>query len=60
MSFVLDASVALLWLVPETNPTGVGYAGEALKALADMQAVVPSLLHWESPTLSPRSSLRDS
>ncbi|MBW8067890.1 MAG: VapC toxin family PIN domain ribonuclease, partial [Ferrovum sp.] len=26
MNFVLDASVALLWLVPESNPAGVDYA----------------------------------
>lgn len=43
MSFVLDASVALLWLVPGTNPTGVKYAEATLMALKESQAVVPSL-----------------
>lgn len=47
MNFVLDASVALLWLAPETNPTGVTYAAAALKALKHSQAVVPSLLALE-------------
>ena len=47
MSFVLDASVALLWLAPQTNPAGVDYATEVLAALKDSQAVVPSLLALE-------------
>ena len=47
MSFVLDASVALLWLVPQTNPEGVGYADMVLRALRDTQAVVPSLFGLE-------------
>jgi predicted nucleic acid-binding protein len=47
MSFVLDASVALLWLVPQTNPAGVDYAGATLQALKETQAIVPSLLTLE-------------
>ncbi len=47
MSFVLDASVALLWLAPETNPSGVDYASATLKALKTSQAIVPSLLALE-------------
>lgn len=47
MTFVLDASVALLWLAPQTNPAGVDYATEVLMALKDRQAVVPSLLALE-------------
>ena len=43
MSFVLDASVALLWLAPDTNPAGVEYASATLKALKESQALVPSL-----------------
>lgn len=43
MNFVLDASVALLWLVPETNQAGIDYSGATLKALKESQAVVPSL-----------------
>ncbi|MEY2341696.1 type II toxin-antitoxin system VapC family toxin [Acidithiobacillus sp. IBUN Pt1247-S3] len=48
MSFVLDASVALLWLVPETNPAGADYAGAALKTLKEVQAFVPSLFALEA------------
>jgi predicted nucleic acid-binding protein len=47
VSFVLDASVALLWLAPNTNPNGVDYAAETLKALKVMPAVVPSLFTLE-------------
>jgi predicted nucleic acid-binding protein len=47
VTFVLDASVALLWLAPQTNPTGLDYAAEVLTALKDSQAVVPSLLALE-------------
>lgn len=47
MSFVLDASVALLWLVPQTNPAGVDYASAALKALKESQAIAPALMTLE-------------
>lgn len=43
MRFVLDASVALLWLVPGTHPAGVAYAEATLMTLKNAQAVVPSL-----------------
>jgi predicted nucleic acid-binding protein len=43
VSFVLDASVALLWLAPDTNPVGVEYASATLKTLKESQALVPSL-----------------
>ena len=43
MSFVLDNSVAMLWLVPDTNSDGVDYARAALKARKESQALVPSL-----------------
>ena len=48
MNFVLDASVALLWLLPETNPSGVDYAATVLKALKEAQALVPSLFALET------------
>ena len=48
MNFVLDASVVLLWFVPQTNPAGVDYAEAALAALKTSQAVVPSLLALET------------
>ena len=47
MNFVLDASVALLWLVPETNRAGIDYADGTLKALKESRAVVPSLFALE-------------
>ncbi len=47
MTFVLDASVALLWLAPQTNLAGAEYATEALAVLKDSQAVVPSLFALE-------------
>jgi predicted nucleic acid-binding protein len=43
VNFVLDASVALLWLAPATSPAGVRYADAVLKALKAAEAVVPSL-----------------
>ncbi len=52
MNFVLDASVALLWLVPTTNPAGVDYASTTLKALRESQAVVPSLFALEAANVA--------
>jgi predicted nucleic acid-binding protein len=47
MKFVLDASVALLWLVPQTNPSGIDYADAILTAMKESQAVVPALFALE-------------
>lgn len=47
MRFVLDASVALLWLVPQTNPAGLDYADAVLNAIKESQAVAPTLLALE-------------
>ncbi|WP_248883934.1 hypothetical protein [Acidithiobacillus acidisediminis] len=47
MNFILDASVALLWLAPQSNPAGIDYAVSTLNALRQSQAVVPSLLALE-------------
>lgn len=47
MSFVLDASVSLLWLAPGTNPAGMEYASAVLSALKESQALVPSLWSLE-------------
>jgi predicted nucleic acid-binding protein len=47
VNFVLDASVALLWLAPETNPRGAEYATAVLTALKHSPAVVPSLFALE-------------
>lgn len=43
MSFVLDASVALLWLAPQTNPQGADYAAATLAAIKQHPAFVPTL-----------------
>ncbi|QFY90650.1 type II toxin-antitoxin system VapC family toxin [Magnetovirga frankeli] len=47
MNFVMDASVALLWLAPATNPAGGDYAANTLAALKQSKAVVPSLFALE-------------
>ena len=47
MKFVLDASVALLWLIPQTNAKGLAYADAVLSAIQESQAVVPSLFALE-------------
>ena len=47
MKFVLDASVVLLWLIPQSNPKGLAYADAVLSALQEPQAVVPSLFALE-------------
>jgi predicted nucleic acid-binding protein len=44
VSVVLDASVALLWLAPNSQPAGVAYASAVLKALTgEAQILVPAL-----------------
>lgn len=48
MSFVLDNSVAMLWLLPDSNPAGVATADKALSALKTSQALVPSLWGLEA------------
>ena len=48
MSFVLDASVALLWLVPETNLAGADYAAMTLTSLKESKGFVPSLFALEA------------
>lgn len=47
MRFILDASVALLWLAPATNPAGTDYAAATLIALKQSQALVPALFALE-------------
>ena len=43
MSFVLDNSVAMLWLLPQGNPAGLNLALQVLDRLQDTGAQVPSL-----------------
>jgi predicted nucleic acid-binding protein len=47
MNFVLDASVALHWLTPDTQAAGMDYAHATLQALKDSQALVPALMPLE-------------
>lgn len=60
MSFVLDASVALLWLAPATNPAGARYAEQALMALKSMSATVPSLFTLEIANVVTRLESKES
>jgi predicted nucleic acid-binding protein len=48
MSFVLDNSVAMLWLLPQSNPAGLAIAQKVLDRLQDAGAQVPSLWHLEA------------
>ncbi len=41
MNFVLDASVALLWLAPGSLSAGIAYAETVLDALDESEAGVP-------------------
>lgn len=59
MRFVLDASVALLWLVPHTNRAGVDYADSVLIALKESQAVVPSLFALETANVIAKVEFKD-
>ena len=43
MSFVLDNSVAMLWLLPQSNPPGCELADKVLAQLQETGARVPSL-----------------
>ncbi|QPB72172.1 hypothetical protein D5125_17165 [Magnetovirga frankeli] len=58
MSFVMDASVALLWLAPATNPAGGDYAANTLAALKQAKAVVPSLFALEIANVIRKSNPR--
>ena len=47
MNLILDASMALAWLFERPDPTEAQRADQALQALEDMAATVPSLWHTE-------------
>jgi len=55
MSFVLDNSVAMLWLLPQSNPAGIGLAERVLNQLSDDGAVVPSLWRLEASNVIAKS-----
>lgn len=55
MSFVLDNSVAMLWLLPQSNPAGIGMAERVLDQLTHADAVVPSLWRLEASNVIAKS-----
>lgn len=48
MSLVLDNSVTMLWLLPQSNPAGLVLAHKVLDRLQESGALVPSLWHLET------------
>ena len=55
MSLVLDNSVAMLWLLPQSNPAGLPLAQKVLDLLQDNGAQVPSLWHLEAANVMSKS-----
>ena len=55
MSLVLDNSVAMLWLLPQSNPAGMVLAGKVLDLLQESGAQVPSLWHLEAANVMAKS-----
>lgn len=55
MSFVLDNSVAMLWLLPQSNPAGIDMAERVLDQLTLTDAVVPSLWRLEASNVIAKS-----
>lgn len=58
MSFVLDNSVAMSWLLANGKPADVAYAEKVLDALSITQAVVPSLWALEAANVIARAEAR--
>ena len=55
MSLVLDNSVAMLWLLPQSNPAGLVLAQKVLDRLQESGALVPSLWHLEAANVMVKS-----
>lgn len=55
MSFVLDNSVAMLWLLPQSNVAGTHLANKVLDRLLTTGAVVPSLWRLEATNVIVKS-----
>jgi predicted nucleic acid-binding protein len=55
MSFVLDNSVAMLWLLPQSNVAGTRLANQVLDRLLTTGAVVPSLWRLEATNVIVKS-----
>lgn len=55
MSFVFDSSVAMLWLLPRSNPAGLNLAQQVLDRLQGTRAQVPSFWHLEAANVMAKS-----
>ena len=55
MSFVLDNSVAMLWLLPQSNLAGMSLSSKVLDRLLTAGAVVPSLWRLEAANVIVKS-----
>lgn len=55
MNFVLDNSVAMLWLLPQSNPAGIELADRVLQLLQNDEASVPSLWTLEAANVIAKS-----
>lgn len=55
MSFVLDNSVAMLWLLPQSNVAGTHLANQVLDRLLTTGAMVPSLWRLEATNVIVKS-----
>ena len=55
MSFVLDNSVAMLWLLPQSNAAGVPLADKVLEQIQKGGAWVPSLWSLEAANVIAKS-----
>lgn len=58
MSFVLDNSVAMCWLLSDGKPADVAYAETVLDALQRDQALVPSLWSLEAANVIAKAEAR--
>ena len=58
MSFVLDNSVAMCWLLNDGRPAAVAYALRVLDALKTTQAVVPALWSLEAANVVAKAESR--
>ena len=58
MSFVLDNSVAMCWLLADGKPADVAYAEAVLDALREQQALVPSLWALEASNVIARAEAK--
>ncbi len=58
MRFVLDNSVAMLWLLPQSQPAGIDYAEAVLDELGRQGAIVPGLWPLEAANVVAKAQSR--